>query len=81
MASTGVVREIDSLGRITLPKEVRDHLSMPAKTPILIHVEGTRIILEKSSSTCYLCGSAEEVKSLNGKGICSNCIAQIKAEF
>ncbi len=81
MASTGVVREIDNLGRITLPKELRDHLSMPAKTPISIHLEGTRIILEKSSSTCYLCGSKEDVKVLNGKGICSNCVAQIKAEL
>lgn len=81
MASTGVIREIDNLGRITLPKELRDHLSMPAKTPIAIHVEGTRIILEKSNRACFLCGSTEDVKVLNGKGICASCVEQIKAEL
>lgn len=81
MASTGVVRDLDNLGRITLPKEIRNHLAIPAGTPILIHVEGNRIILEKSSIACSICGSIDDVKEINGKGICAHCISQIKSDL
>lgn len=81
MASTGVIRDLDNLGRITLPKEIRNHLNIPSGTPILIHVEGNRIILEKASIACSICGSIDDVKEFNGKGICNHCISQIKADL
>ncbi len=79
MASTGVQRCLDELGRITLPKEIRKNLSIPTGTPLLIHVEGNKIILEKGNSACAICGSVEDVKEFNSKGVCQSCIEQIKA--
>ncbi len=79
MASTGVQRCLDELGRITLPKEIRNNLSIPTGTPLLIYVEGNKIILEKGTSACAICGSVEDVKEFNKKGVCRNCIEQIKA--
>ena len=81
MASTGVQRCLDELGRITLPKEIRKNLSIPTGTPLLIHVEGNKIILEKSGKACAICGSADDIKEFNDKGVCINCIEQIKAEL
>ncbi|MHA4117776.1 AbrB/MazE/SpoVT family DNA-binding domain-containing protein, partial [Bacillus cereus] len=34
MKSTGVVRKVDELGRIVLPRELRNTLDIEAKTPI-----------------------------------------------
>ena len=79
MASTGVQRCLDELGRITLPKEIRKHLSIPTGTPLLIHVEGNKIILEKGNSACAICGSIDDVREFNTKGVCRSCIEQIKA--
>ena len=79
MASTGVQRCLDELGRITLPKEIRKNLSIPTGTPLLINVEGNKIILEKGNSACAICGSVEDVKEFNSKGVCQSCIEQIKA--
>ena len=78
MASTGVQRSLDELGRITLPKEIRRHLTSPTGTPLLIHVEGNKIILEKSSAACAICGSIDDVREFNGKGVCYHCIEQIR---
>ncbi len=81
MTNTGIQREIDNLGRITLPMELRNALAIPAGTPLAIHLEGNRIILEKAGNYCTLCGSSEDVKSVQGKGICASCIETIKAEM
>ena len=37
MKSTGIVRQIDNLGRIVIPKELRKVLNMPTGTPIEIY--------------------------------------------
>ena len=47
MKSTGIVRQIDNLGRIVIPKELRKILDMPNGTPIEIYTKGDFIILHK----------------------------------
>lgn len=58
MKSTGVVRKIDSLGRIVLPMEIRRSLKIGERDSIEIFVEGDKIILRKfvSQNTCLLTG-------------------------
>ena len=47
MKSTGIVRRIDDLGRIVIPKEIRRTLDLPEGTPMEISVDGSKIILQK----------------------------------
>ena len=47
MKSTGIVRKIDNLGRIVLPKELRRTLDLPEGTPMEICIDGSRIVLRK----------------------------------
>ena len=47
MKSTGIVRRLDELGRITLPIELRRTLGVGERDPLEIYVEENRIILEK----------------------------------
>ena len=49
MKSTGIVRPIDSLGRVVLPKELRETLQISTKDPLEIFVENDKIILKKYS--------------------------------
>ena len=42
MKSTGIVRGIDSLGRIVLPKELRTTLHLDGDTKLEIFVDGDR---------------------------------------
>ncbi len=56
MKSTGIVRKVDDLGRIVLPKELRDKYDIAARDPIEIFTEGDRIIFRKYQSSCIFCG-------------------------
>ena len=65
MKSTGIIRRVDELGRIVIPKEIRNNLGIKEDSAIEIFTEGKSIILKKyESKICKLCGarSAEEDK-------------------
>ena len=47
MKSTGVVRQLDTLGRIVLPIELRRTMDIGVKDMLEIFVEGDEIILKK----------------------------------
>ncbi len=46
---TGIIRRIDDLGRIALPKEVRRKIGVGESTPMEIFISGNEIILKKYS--------------------------------
>ena len=81
MKSTGIVREIDELGRITLPIEMRRTFGIEKKDPIEIYVEEDKIILKKYSPSCLFCGESDGVIFYGGKYICKDCLEKIKKEF
>lgn len=47
MKSTGIVRQLDELGRIVLPKELRESFNLGYKDALEIFVEDDKIILRK----------------------------------
>lgn len=47
MKATGIVRRIDYLGRIVIPKELRRAMELPEGIPMEIFVDGGDIILRK----------------------------------
>ena len=49
LRTTGIVRKIDELGRIVLPKELRKNLNIHTGDDFQILVEEEKIILEKYS--------------------------------
>ena len=58
MKTTGIVRKIDELGRIVLPKELRKCLNINTGDDFQIRVEDEKIILEKYS---YLKNYEQEI--------------------
>lgn len=78
MNSTGIVRKIDDLGRIVLPKELRKTLGIDERDPMEIFVENGFILLMKHEPTCVFCGSSDSLHSHRGKNICAKCTASVK---
>lgn len=80
MKSTGIVRKIDKLGRIVLPKELRNTQSINIKDPVEISVDGECIVFKKYNPGCILCHSVNnELVRFENKYICHSCIQKIKA--
>lgn len=79
MKSTGVVRQLDTLGRIVLPIELRRTMDIGVKDMVEIFVENEQIILKKYHPCCIFCGDAREVAPFKGKLVCKKCIADCGA--
>ncbi len=58
MTFTGIVRNVDRLGRIVLPKKIRQSLEIKELTdPVEIHVSDEHIILKKAADNTPLSGN------------------------
>lgn len=77
MKSTGIVRELDSLGRIVLPKSLRRIYDLNEKDGLEIFTEGDMLILRKYTPFCVFCGSSDGIENYRGKNICRNCMDEI----
>ena len=61
MKSTGIVRKVDELGRIVLPKELRQTLNINERDPIEIFVDNSSIILQKYEPACMFCNNTNDI--------------------
>ena len=79
MKSTGIVRNIDELGRIVVPKEMRNKMNFKNADPIEIYVEDDKIILKKYEAVCLFCGNSENLLDFKEKKLCKSCAGAIAA--
>lgn len=79
MKTTGIVRKVDELGRIVIPKETREQLYISIKDPLEIFLdeEQAALILKKYIPGCIFCGEMNDVKNFRDKLVCGQCISGI----
>lgn len=80
MKSTGIVRGIDALGRIVLPKELRTSMHLDNDTKLEIFVDEDTIVLKKyrPAGSCDFCGEVSpEAAVYAGYCICPECRKKI----
>lgn len=77
MKSTGIVRKIDQLGRITIPMEARNLLKIHENDALEIFLEDNMILLKKYQPSCIFCGNARDVSTYKGHNICPACAKDI----
>ena len=80
MKSTGILKSVDELGRIVLPKKMRENLDIDIRDKVELFVEGDRIILQKYVPNCIFCGSGKSVSHFRNKPVCSDCRRLLKSE-
>ena len=78
MKSTGIVRQMDHLGRVVLPIELRRTLNIHEKDSLEIYVDSDSIILKKYEPACIFCGGADDISMFKGKNICAKCLGELK---
>ena len=70
MKTTGMVRQMDTLGRVVLPIELRRTLGIAVRDPIEVFVNGEDIILRKYTPACYFCNSADDLIPFGNRKVC-----------
>lgn len=78
MKSTGIVRQVDQLGIIVIPIEIRRTLGIGEKNPLEIFVDGDLIVLRAYKPLCYICGNGKVLNEYKNKRICSDCCDDIR---
>ncbi|HHX56284.1 MAG TPA: AbrB family transcriptional regulator [Clostridiales bacterium] len=77
MKSTGIVRRLDELGRITLPIELRRTLEIDNHAPLEIYVDDGKVILRKYSPKDIFTGSTEDLLEYNGITVSKESIIEL----
>ncbi len=77
MKSTGIIRKVDSLGRIVLPIELRRTMDIAESDEVEIYMENERIILQKFEQACVFCGSSRGLISFQRKNVCQECLRKM----
>ncbi len=80
LISIGIVRKVDELGRIVIPKETREQLNIAIKDPLEIYTDDQTIILKKYQPGCMFCGKINDLYEIKGKSVCKSCIQEILEE-
>ncbi|MEG0728223.1 MAG: AbrB/MazE/SpoVT family DNA-binding domain-containing protein [Anaerovoracaceae bacterium] len=81
MKATGIVRKIDNLGRVVIPKEIRRTFGMPEGTPLEIYVgeKGEIILAKYLGDVCIFCEENDgNLQIYKNKRICGDCIKGLK---
>lgn len=64
MKSTGIIRRIDDLGRVVIPKEIRRTLQIHEGDPLELFMQGRAVCFMKYDKTICIKESLSDVKEL-----------------
>lgn len=64
MKATGIVRRVDDLGRIVIPKEIRRQLGVSENTPMELFLEDKSLIIRKYYTNNCIKDRLDEFKSV-----------------
>lgn len=78
MKSTGITRAVDKLGRIVIPKEIRQAFDIKSNIDsVEVFTEGSTIVLKKYEPACTFCHEAKDIVSFKEKNICPACLKKL----
>lgn len=79
MKSTGIIRGLDNMGRVVIPKEIRKLLDMTeGKDNFEIYMQDDCIVLKKHKPGCVFCGFNEDCIEFENHTVCKNCVEKMQ---
>lgn len=79
MKPTGVIRRVDDLGRVVIPKEFRRELKIKEGNALEVFTEGDFICFKRYFPLCEFCNENEGVHKIGARVICDNCLGQLQS--
>lgn len=68
---------MDGVGRIVLPKEVRNRFGLVNGTAFKLSMKDDCIILKVAIPSCFICGKTDDLISLKGRNVCNDCLEKL----
>ena len=81
IVSTGFTKQIDKLGRLALPMEIRKFFDLERReSAVELFTEDDLIILKKYDEACVFCGESEDLRTFKNKKVCLECVGKITSD-
>ena len=77
----GVERHIDPVGRLVIPKEMRDKLNFEVNELVDIRLVGDHIEVSKSKTRCLFCNGDNDIRFHKNYAMCKNCLDEMVEKF
>ena len=77
MKQIGYVSKIDTLGRVVIPKPVRQMFNLEKEDAIEILPKDNGLLIRKYQPTCLFCGEIDNVITHEGITVCENCVKRM----
>jgi len=77
MRTAGVSRLLDSVGRVVIPKDLRELYNWGTADTIELFPTEDGILLKKESNGCGICASVIDLKVVCGRKVCRTCLKKI----
>lgn len=82
MKHTGMTRPVDDLGRIVIPKELRDSLDIRATDRMEFWMTDEGMVLRKAEERCAVCGGVHgDMLAVDGMKFCRVCARKISKKL
>jgi AbrB family transcriptional regulator, transcriptional pleiotropic regulator of transition state genes len=79
MKATGIVRHLDDVGRLILPKELRQIMGFEVGTALEIFTDGDTVLIKRYEPLCVFCGRGESLVEHHGRRVCKICRGDLSA--
>ena len=79
MKATGVVRRVDELGRIVLPRELRKTMHIKERDPLEVFVDADAIILKKYAPACLFTDETDGLIEYKGRKVSTAAVKEMAA--
>ncbi len=74
-----MIKKIDNLGRVVVPKGYRQMLGLKPGDSLDIDVEAGAITISPHRDGCVFCGGPNVAAVFSKKNICGDCLERIKS--
>lgn len=79
MRAIGCVRQIDKLGRLVLPSDIRRMLNIKdGADSVEFFVDDDCVIIKKYRPACIFCNSANNIVTYKNQSVCQSCLDEMK---
>lgn len=81
MKNTGMTRPIDPLGRVVIPKEIRNEMGLDTGVRVEIWTDGGDLIFRRHNAFCACCGkTSDHMLALGSVHLCQDCYSRFREE-
>lgn len=75
--NVGIERKLDDLGRLVIPKEMRNQLNFGENERLSILLFENHIEIRKAENICVFCKGQQQLKTFKNYTICESCIEEM----